>query len=99
MALPLRPFLAAALFLCIFPVNADAQIFPPPKGQMETKHDRLYRFQDRDAISITSSYKRAELDHQRLYLSLRADFISATSSKPPDYVGVVFASWSLGNNR
>jgi hypothetical protein len=43
--------------------------------------------------------REPELDHQRLYLSFRADLTSATSSKSPDYVGVVFASWSLRNDR
>ena len=66
---------------------------------METKYDRFTDIRTEMLYQLQVATREPELDHQRLYVSLRAEFISATSSKPPDYVGVVFASWSLWNNR
>ena len=66
---------------------------------METKHDRFTDVRMEMLYQLQVGEREPQFDYQRLYLSLRADFTSATSSKSPDYVGVVFASWSLWNDQ
>jgi hypothetical protein len=99
MSSPMRVFFAASLFLCACAVNGRAQVFPQPQGQMETKYDRFTDVRTEMLYRLQVAHREPQYDFQNLYLSVRADFASATSSKPPDYVGIIFTSWSLWDNQ
>jgi hypothetical protein len=75
----------------------QAQIFPSPEGRLETKYDRFTGVRTEMLYQLQVAHREPEYDFQNLYLTVAVPFQGP--SKQPDYVGVIFTSWSLWDNQ
>lgn len=85
-----------AVIIIASSVSASAQIFPSGGGKIDAKYDR---FTDKTTVALYELQvlqRDFDLDHLRLYLSAGFNF---EYSKKPEFVALVFSSWSLWNDR
>ncbi|HEY2964418.1 MAG TPA: hypothetical protein VGJ37_18510 [Pyrinomonadaceae bacterium] len=95
----LRTLSLLFLLLCSAALT-NGQVFPPPEGKMETQYDRFTDVRTEMLYRVQVGHREPEYDFQNLYLTVGARFLSSSSSsKPPDYVAMIFTSWSLWDNQ
>lgn len=94
----LKAGLVASLLLCA-PLLVQAQVYPPPDGELKTEYDRFTGKQRVSLFQLQVAEKEYDFDYQRLYLSAVTEYVSGTSPQAPQNVAVMFTSWSLFNNR
>src|ERR1043165_6246541 len=91
--------LALTFTILSLSILCSAQIFPAPEGEFKTEYDRFTDKTRVNLLLLQLAEKQYEFDYQRLYVTVASEFASQKPTTQPDFVVVLFASWSLFDDR